>query len=440
MEEEKYEERVKVSYEREGEEFQSGDLKLKKITGYKYDIKVHGKPTLIGTIDRDEMDKIYKLYSSQGSDMTRRQVSREFPRWTFNDFSRILRAFNITKASVPFAPHVIEEEDLDHLQQLQLENKESLYMKKYEAGELESIKKKYFELLQKNYDLTEAMNLRESLKIPEGFTLYVDPISSQTKKILNLYVSDLHIGARVTNESLYPNQYNYEEVKRRLNEVLSQIKAIKPNEIIINLMGDNIDGMDGFTARRDHPIPQNMDNKEQANNFISLMSDFVFNLRGIAKNIIIYSIGCGNHDGDFGYVVTNWFLEAIKNKFDDVLVYASPRFLASYKINGQLWVISHGKAEAYQKSNLPLTLDEKTKNFIFDWLDSEKIEFDGQVHVVKGDLHSEAYTSCRRMDYRSVLSLFGDSDYAQYNFPINNHGMSYDLIIGQQILRGQFYV
>ena len=38
MEEEKYEERVKASYEREGEEFQSGDLKLKKITGYKYEI------------------------------------------------------------------------------------------------------------------------------------------------------------------------------------------------------------------------------------------------------------------------------------------------------------------------------------------------------------------------------------------------------------------
>ena len=46
-------------------------------------------------------------------------------------------------------------------------------------------------------------------------------------------------------------------------------------------MGDNLDGMDEQTARRDHMMPQNMDNKEQFNTFIKVMTWFIGNLRAL---------------------------------------------------------------------------------------------------------------------------------------------------------------
>ena len=56
----------------------------------------------------------------------------------------------------------------------------------------------------------------------------------------------------------------------------------------------------------------------------------------------------------------------------------------------------------------------------------------------KGDLHSNALNSCLRFDYRNVLSLYGASDYSNYNFSRNSYGMSYDLFLGDNLIRGTF--
>ena len=60
------------------------------------------------------------------------------------------------------------------------------------------------------------------------------------------------------------------------------------------------------------------------------------------------------------------------------------------------------------------------------------------IHVVKGDLHTENINSCDKFDYRNVLSLFGASDYCAFNYSKNQYGVSYDLFIGDVLVRGTF--
>ena len=74
---------------------------------------------------------------------------------------------------------------------------------------------------------------------------------------------------------------------------------------------------------------------------------------------------------------------------------------------------------------------------IFSLLEQENIH-NCPVHVVKGDLHSNSYTSCKRFDYRNTLSLYGSSDYSAMNFSASSYGVSYDLMIGDNIMRGEF--
>lgn len=90
------------------------------------------------------------------------------------------------------------------------------------------------------------------------------------------------------------------------------------------------------------------------------------------------------------------------------------------------------------KKPLPLNLDEKSKVLIQEWLSSRDILGNDNVHFIKGDLHSNALSSCKLFDYRNVLSLFGASDYSNYNFSRNSYGVSYDLFIGHNRTIGTF--
>lgn len=89
------------------------------------------------------------------------------------------------------------------------------------------------------------------------------------------------------------------------------------------------------------------------------------------------------------------------------------------------------------KKGMPLNVDERTKVMLYEWLDSNNIKGDN-IHFVKGDLHSNSLNSCKKFDYRNVLSLFGASDYSNFNFSRNSYGVSYDLYIGNIRTIGTF--
>lgn len=89
------------------------------------------------------------------------------------------------------------------------------------------------------------------------------------------------------------------------------------------------------------------------------------------------------------------------------------------------------------KRGLPLNLDDKNKIQLYEYLDSRCITGTG-IHIVKGDLHSENINSCMKLDYRNVLSLFGASDYSNYNFSRNDYGVSFELFTGDILTRGTF--
>lgn len=112
-------------------------------------------------------------------------------------------------------------------------------------------------------------------------------------------------------------------------------------------------------------------------------------------------------------------------------------FIGKYEFNGHKYLICHGKDDKFMKRGLPLNLDEKSKVMIYEWLEANSVHGDN-IHFIKGDLHSNALNSCKRFDYRNVLSLFGASDYSNYNFSRNSYGVSYDLFIGNARTIGTF--
>ena len=130
-------------------------------------------------------------------------------------------------------------------------------------------------------------------------------------------------------------------------------------------------------------------------------------------------------------------LAYVNAKYPNVETTMWEEFYGKFEQNGHVFICMHGKDDLYMKKGLPLELNDKTKVMLHEWLNENRI-YDNNVHFIKGDLHSNALSSCKRLDYRNVLSLFGSSDYSNYNFSRNSYGISYDLFIGDHLVRGTF--
>ena len=119
-----------------------------QISGYNFVIQLRDKEPLQGDLTREEMELIYRLYSSEGANLTQRTVSRYFPIYTLAEFKKILRAFGITKANAPFAPHQLEEFSPEKLGELNIKAKESDYLRRFEQDRSKLFENKYKETLK----------------------------------------------------------------------------------------------------------------------------------------------------------------------------------------------------------------------------------------------------------------------------------------------------
>ena len=413
-----------------------------RISFYSYQIFRRDKAPLTGKLTREEMNTIHRLYSYYGDSLTQRVISRHFVDLSLIDFKRILRAFNITKASAPFAPHMFEELSEDELREIQLREKENSFLRKAEEDQIKNTEKLLKKYAQENIDLKAKLRNREFTVNVDSIPLVKSEQVVENKRVLNLYLADMHIGASVVSSPLYTENVNYgkEEIIRRLTEIINNIVKLGKFETInLVLLGDNIDccGIYGKTARLDHDMPENMDPREQANQFISIMMWFVSSLKGLNSRISIYSVPCGNHAGNFEYICNKAFLSTINATYKDITTILWEEYYGMFEVNKAKFICMHGKDGYFMKKPMPLELNDKTKLMLYEWLDSKGIYGDN-IHFIKGDLHSNALSSCKKLSYRNVLSLFGASDYSNMNYSRNSYGMSYDIIDNGNLLRGTF--
>lgn len=277
-----------------------------KINFYQYRIFRKDKAPLCGRLTREEMNTIHRLYSYYGDSLTQRVISRHFVDLSLIDFKRILRVFNITKASAPFAPHMFEEKTEAELREIQLREKENGFLRKAEEDNIKNNEKLLKKYAQENLELRNIIkrNSEFNIIIPEDLKPTIVPEYEPVNQNLNLYLSDIHLGACLESGALYQenNNYGFNEAKRRLSEVLKGLRNFDCFDTInVVLLGDNIDcpGFFGKTARLDHDMPENMDPREQANKFIELIMWFISSLadkeRALCSKIRVYSVPCGNH-------------------------------------------------------------------------------------------------------------------------------------------------
>lgn len=262
--------------------------------------------------------------------------------------------------------------------------------------------------------------------------------------VLFVYLSDQHIGAETKTDSLFPNEYNAEQVGDRMQQTVKEVLRIDQryflNKIVVVNLGDAVDGFNEQTTRGGHKLPQNLSNKEVYNTFLQVHLDFIHSLITTCdcKNISYISVGDSNHGGDFEYIC-NKSLEAILNlKYPDVQTHVGEKFIEHFTFGEHTFLFCHGKDSEDMKYGLPKNLDAKTELWIKSYVEQMNIK-SKYIHFVKGDLHLANSEWSFNLRYKNCLSLYGSSKWIQTNFMKNTSGVSFDLLYNNTLMEHSLF-
>lgn len=292
--------------------------------------------------------------------------------------------------------------------------------------------------------------ITDALKNVRSVRIYPDPV--HVKQALNLWIADEHIGAD-TKDGLYDNKYDKDEIIKRFDKILSKIATLTINmvgkfdRINIGVLGDTFDGWNGETTRGGHKLPQSLDNRQAFKVFLDAYLYFIDALVQLnaANSIHFYFVANSNHGGDFDYIGYKTLELYMNRKYPDIHIEIFEKFVNHFHYGSHTFIISHGKDQENRKFGFPLVVDEKTKNFISDYMKLNVMQ--PHVHFVKGDLHrsnldlDRMCSSKSSFTYQNVASFFGASTWIMDNFGATMPMCEYDIVSqdSYDIIRGHIY-
>lgn len=235
-----------------------------------------------------------------------------------------------------------------------------------------------------------------------------------------LVYTDVHIGM-TTNEngySLYGGKWDEEEIINRLETLITHVLENKKSDVlIIDELGDFMDGWDGETVRKGHKLPQNMDNEKAFDVGLAFKIRLIDTLAPYYSKIICNNICNDNHAGSFGYIVNKAFKEVIEYKYLHVKVNNLRRFISHYIEGNNCFIITHGKDGKNLKFGFKPILDtmqiEKIDNYI-----KEHRLYDYVIEFSKGDSHQKIFdeSTSDYFNYYNYPAFSPSSEWVQTNF------------------------
>ncbi len=258
---------------------------------------------------------------------------------------------------------------------------------------------------------------------------YVEPIKLTPVKqdtgiftFDRLVYADVHIGMN-TNEngySLYGGKWDEEEILRRLDVMISHtIQNKKGNTLIIDELGDFMDGWDGETVRKGHKLPQNMDNEKAFDVGFQFKIKLIDSLSEHYSKIVCNNICNDNHAGSFGYVVNSAFKSFIEARYEHVIVNNIRKFIDHYFFGKNCFILTHGKDGKNLKFGFKPVLETKQIEKIKNYIDEHKLLTDDvKIEFSKGDSHQKIFdeSTSDSFDYYNYGAFSPSSEWVQTNF------------------------
>jgi len=256
---------------------------------------------------------------------------------------------------------------------------------------------------------------KDEIDLDAIISKHIKPISVNVSKQYNqsdfdvLTYSDVHIGMDTNSKgnSMYATEWNARKVyKASNNMVLETIKNQKSDLLIVDDLGDLLDGFNGKTTRGGHDLPQNMTNSEVFDCALKFKMNILDKLIYHYKEIRFNNITNDNHSGDFSYFLNSAFKSLAEQKYRNVTVNNYRNFISHYFVNDVCFVITHGKDDSTLKFGFKPQLDTKQIEKIDQYCKHNDIYKKAKKIIFKkGDSH------------QTLFDMAGSDDFYYYNYP-----------------------
>lgn len=277
--------------------------------------------------------------------------------------------------------------------------------------------------------------------ITEIVKKHIKPTPVQQQRVIEdvygfdrLVITDIHIGMDVNADgnATYILKWDGEELNKRLDKVVNTIIDKSEGDIlVIDELGDYLDGWNAQTTRGGHDLPQNMNNKESFDIAVKFKIDLVSRLIPHYNKVIMNNVCEDNHSGEFGYVVNSAVKSILELKFDNVEVNNMEKFLNHYVIGSHCFILTHGKDSKHAKFGFSPILNDKNLSKIDQYCKVNKIyQKSDFIEFSKGDSHQAIfdYSTSDDFDYCNYPAFSPSSQWVQTNFKVGRSGFVFGFI------------
>lgn len=298
-------------------------------------------------------------------------------------------------------------------------------------------------VIDESFDLSGAIeDALTSLNISVSNKLSRTPSNKVGDEVTRLIYTDTHIAMDTDSEgtSMYPTVWNRESILETFELMCAHTIANRNGTTLyIDDLGDFLDGWNGETTRKSHPLPQNMNNKEAFSLGLEVKMLMLERLTPYFNEIVCTNVCNDNHAGDFASILNHSFMMLAHSKYENVIIRNYNKFIEHYYIGKHAIVLTHGK-------------DKKSLKFGFkpklDPVQIEKIEVylkhneHGSVHkeaefieFSKGDSHLMLfdYSSAQDFFYFNYPAISPSSEWVQSNFKKGQRGFVIQLFNSEEI-------
>lgn len=290
------------------------------------------------------------------------------------------------------------------------------------------------------YNIAFNPTLNEQTGINEDFIESIVHKFSKPVKIENIkkgdrnwvdrvIYTDVHIGMDTTGgkntEALYDDKWNKDILFNRLDKFVATIKEFKKgDELIIDDLGDFLDGLGGQTTRKGHDLPQNMSDKEAYEAGVEFKVKMIDSLVESYSKITLNNITEDNHSGVLGYFVNSTVKKIVEAKYEHVDYNLLEKFINHYSVNNHTIVASHGKDSEALKFGFKPILDAKQTEKIDQYLKEYNLYNGNLIEFSKGDSHQCIfdYTTSNDFEYFNYPAFSPPSNWVKTNFKNSRSG------------------
>ncbi|NRA92821.1 MAG: hypothetical protein HRU26_09070 [Psychroserpens sp.] len=257
---------------------------------------------------------------------------------------------------------------------------------------------------------------------------YVDIPVDMNSGFDRLVYTDVHIAmdTNAKGTSMYASPWSKEVILRTIKDMAYKaIDCKRSNTIVVDELGDFLDGFNGYTTRGGHKLPQNMTDEEAFDLGVEVKMEIADILLSSFEHVIFNNICNDNHAGSFGYFVNSAFKSIIERKYGSRVACNNYRnFINHYVINDIAMVITHGKDEDTLKFGFKPILDSKGLEKIDQYAKVNGLYKHAKIVFSKGDSHQAMFDMATSDDfyYFNYPALSPSSQWVQNNFKKGRRG------------------